>query len=149
MWRLAIGEETRRASVGLGEDDIEGDRRGAGIADPLGQLGKVGARPGPLAEAPYALVVNVDDPDAGIPERPGREALIGVEDEAAGLVEGGRHGELRQRHEQYRQEPGENDRDAARGRGCPLAPYAQHPGSPLPRPAHSRGRNEVAERVSE
>ena len=51
----------RRHAVRLGEHHVEADRRGAIVGELLHELGKHGARPGPLTDALQRLLVDVDD----------------------------------------------------------------------------------------
>jgi hypothetical protein len=114
------GETLRRGPVGLGEDDVEGDGGGSGVGDLPGEGGDVAPRPGPLAEAAEGLVVDVDHSHAGVAVRAGREALVGIEDEAGDLVHRAEAGELEERDEKDRQEAGEDDgRAPGGGRSSP------------------------------
>ena len=56
-----LGELGGREAVGLGEDEIEGDRAGAGLVQGVDDGGKARARPRPLADAGERGLVDVDD----------------------------------------------------------------------------------------
>ena len=70
----------RRHAVRLGEDHVETDRRGAIAGELLDELGKHGARPGPLPDTLQRLLVDVDDAERqGWVELARADLLIGVE----------------------------------------------------------------------
>ena len=73
----------RRGAVGLGEDHVEHDHRGAELGEPRDQLGDLRARPRPLADALQRRVVEVDDAHRRLPVRPGLKPLKAVENEQA------------------------------------------------------------------
>ncbi len=77
--RDPLGETGGRGSVGFGKHDIERDRLRPGIGQTPGQVGNIGARPGPLAEAAERFLVDIDDSDGRVLIGTRRRALIAVE----------------------------------------------------------------------
>jgi hypothetical protein len=62
--RLSLADDLGgRQAVGLGQDEIKGDRRGTGLAQALDDLGQLAPRPGPLTDAGQRRLVDVDDAD--------------------------------------------------------------------------------------
>src|SRR5262249_27409435 len=55
----------RRRPIGLGKDDVERDRRGAGVSKPRDEASDHIASPRPLADRGQTPLVDVDDDDAG------------------------------------------------------------------------------------
>ncbi len=81
---VQVGEDSRhqvrRQPIRFGEDDVEGNRRGAELGQSGDQIRHQGARPGPLAEGIQALLIDVED-DGRRTFHLGarRQLLIGVE----------------------------------------------------------------------
>ena len=105
-----IGQQREHAlgagPVGLREHHVEGDRGGAHFGEAAHEFAEPRTRPGPLPDAAQRFVVDVDDPHRrlGIP-RARRDALIGIEDKIAEIVEAwalenaeGQKGDERQKH---------------------------------------------------
>jgi hypothetical protein len=95
-----------RALVGLGEEHVERDRRGALVAQRVEQPGDGGARPRPLADRGQRGLVDVDDA-----HRQRRvvflrgDALVGIEGDEAERLKREGVGDAERRR------PGENDED--------------------------------------
>ena len=70
----------RRHAVGLGEDHVEADRRGAVVGELLHELGEHRARPRPLSDPLQRLLVDVDDAQRQTGIEVARiDLLVGVE----------------------------------------------------------------------
>jgi hypothetical protein len=74
-----IGDLGGRHAVGLGEQDIEGDRRRPQAPEPLDEIGHHVARPGPLAMRLEALLVDIDDDHRPRRRVPRLDLLVDVE----------------------------------------------------------------------
>ena len=60
---IDVRRQRRRQPVRLGEDDVEGDRRGAELGQPRDHVGDARSRPRQLAELSQAFLVDIDDDD--------------------------------------------------------------------------------------
>jgi len=56
-----------RQVVGLGQDDVEADRRGAVIVELAGEVGEDRSRPGPLTDFGERVLIDVNDADRQFP----------------------------------------------------------------------------------
>jgi hypothetical protein len=77
-----------REAVGLGEQEVEADRRGLMLGDARGELGDERARPGPLAVLGERLLVDLDDGRRGAAPLARQQALVGVEERLAHRLDG-------------------------------------------------------------
>ena len=79
----------RREAIGLGQDEVEGDRLGAGLGELLDDRREMAARPRPLADACEGGFVDVDDAhgEGGIGFARG-ELQVAVEDRKAEARDG-------------------------------------------------------------
>ena len=83
---LRDGERGRRP-VRFGENDVEADRGGTMLGQPVDHSGEHGARPRPLPELADALVVDIDDSDRALGGRAGTQRLVAVEDQEIQLFQ--------------------------------------------------------------
>ena len=93
-----LDDPRRCCAVGIDQQDVESDRGGAQLVEAIDQPREQRPRPGPLAEALQAVVVDVDDADRGRLVLPRLQAQEFVEDiqaelhERPGLAEPGEEG---------------------------------------------------------
>ena len=74
--------------VGLGENEIEDDRRGAEFGQLVRQFGETRSRPRPLSEDSQTFIVDADHANRRVPVvSPRRRPLEGIENEIAQIVE--------------------------------------------------------------
>ncbi len=123
-----LGQARGRSAVGLRKDDIEGDGGGARFSEAPGQIGDIGAGPGPLAEPAQGLIVDVDDPDAGILIDARLGALIAVEQQGSGTVDRRHPDDLQDQHHRQHGEPGQDHP------GLCAQPLQQRPSRHAPSP---------------
>jgi len=108
------GGACRRRAIGFREDDVEDDRRGAGLGERGRHAREDRARPWPLDAKPrQRLVVDVDDPHGRVRLGTRLEALVEVEDAIAEIGEHVARVRLAQDEDEDEQDARHDDRYAA------------------------------------